>query len=403
MYKLKDEEERILDSNEVHDFFTEQENGDRWIVVYTNELEVLPLENNNLSFYMQNAFNFRTRSGFTVKGFASDVEEEEILTSMKSTKTSIIVPINNEMYMYPLRYTAWSHLQDRSGITGGSISSLKERKRAAEMSPTIRCQCLNDGLALYKDRTLVLIRNGKVTALLSGDENDYSIMPVARLLNVLESELAISYQSFELTGAVTTHEIASATYSLHDADLDKRIIQILSDNGQLFSDVNVQVRLTTSDVGLCAARLTPIIHVDHHTVPIGRSLYVNHKGGTKAMSLFADIVRLLLAKYRENISNLQNLMNIDILHPAGCLRNTYATLKLKGYSAELNQCVERIQQEHADSCTGYDIYWYLNELLYLAEENARKKSTGKVPLNTILDAQEIIAEVLFMDLRILDY
>lgn len=103
MYKLKDEEERMLASNEVHDFFAEQESGDQWIIVYTNELEVLPLENNDLTIYMQNAFHFKTRSGFTIKGFASDVEEEEILTSMRSTKTCIIVPINNEMCMYPLR------------------------------------------------------------------------------------------------------------------------------------------------------------------------------------------------------------------------------------------------------------------------------------------------------------
>ncbi|MCI9096227.1 MAG: hypothetical protein HFI95_08475 [Lachnospiraceae bacterium] len=403
MYKLKDEEERMLASNEVHDFFAEQESGDQWIIVYTNELEVLPLENNDLTIYMQNAFHFKTRSGFTIKGFASDVEEEEILTSMRSTKTCIIVPINNEMCMYPLRYTAWSHLQDRSGITGGSISSLKARKRATEMPPATRCQCLNDGLTLYKDKTLVLIRNGKVTALLSGDENDYSVMPVIKLLNILESELTNSYQGYELTGAVATHEIASATYDLHDADLEKRIMQILSDNGQLFSNVKVQIRLTTSDVGLCAARLSPIILIDHYVMPIGRSLYVNHKGGAKAMSLYTDIVRLLLAKYRENISNLRNLMKVAILHPADCLRNTYTALKLKGYSAELNQCVERIRQEHADSCTGYDIYWYLNEILYLAEENARKKPAGKSSFDAFLDAQEIIAEVLFMDLKLLDY
>lgn len=401
--KLKDNQEIFLDLTKVHEYFKEQEKSDKWIPVYTNELETLPLEDNELNLHMEGAFRFESKNGFKIDGFAADVDEDDIRSSMETTKTSVLVPIDNKMTMYPLRYTSWSHIQERSGITGGSISSLKDRKRASEMPPATRTKIFNDGLSLYNDRTLVLIRDGKVNALLSGDESDYSVMPVIRLIKILESELREAFSSFEMKEARTSNEVTSLMYQLHDSKTENRILQILSSNGQLVSKADIMVKLTTSDCGMCSARLTPIIHVDGRQLSIGKSLSTKHKGGSKAMSLFTDNAHMLLAHYRDNIINLQKLMNIRIKNPAQTLKNVYEFLKLKGFSAELTQCCERISQEHMFTCTGYDIYWYLNEILFQAEENCKKDINRRLSFMTLLDAQETVSETLFLDLSQFDY
>ena len=401
--KLNDGQEVIMDLTNVHDFFKSQEQTDKWLTVYTNELETLPLEDNELNLHMEGAFCFESRNGFKVDGFAPDVEDDDIRTSMATTKTSILVPCDDKMQMYPIRYTAWNHVQERAGITGGSISSLKDRKRAVEMAPATRSEILNEGLKLYRDKTLVLIRDGKVTALLSGDESDYSVMPVIRLVKILESELTDAFSSFEMKEARTSHEVTSITYNLMDEKTEKRILQMLSSTGQLVSDVKIRVKLTTSDIGACSARLSPVIYIDGRQISIGKSLSTKHKGGNKAMSLFTDNAHMLLAHYRDNLQNLQHLMDVQIKNPASCLKRVYEFLKLKGFAAELVQCCERISQEHQFTCTGYDIYWYLNEVLFQAEENLKKDTNRKISLMTLLDAQETVSETLFLDLTQFDY
>lgn len=403
MKKLMDNEIlSFVDNSQMKTYFKEQVVSDRWVNVYTNELETVPLEHNELNLLVPGSFLFTTKKGLVVNGFSADVENEDITTSMKNTRIAICLPYNDTMVLYPLRYTAFSHIQERSGISGSSISSLKERRRANEMAPDTRCKCINEGLDLYKDKTLVLIRDGKCTALLSGDESDYSVMPTSELISILENELKNSYAGYEYAMSRTSHEITEVLYNLKDRELEKRVFDVLTANGELVSNISLQVRLTTSDVGKCAARLTPIIYDEGKPIILGKSLSVEHKGGKKAMKAFEDITQRFLAKYRENITNLQKMMNITIHYPADCLKNIYTALKMTGHIAALRNCQERIVAEHNGTCSAYDIYWYLNEMLYMSEIS--NKQQGKtVSLFESIKAQETVAEILFMDITQYDH
>lgn len=397
---MKDFEILKLSESQTKDYFEKQEKTDRWITIYTNELEVTPLP--DMITAKTGLFPLQTSKGITITGFESDVTDDDISSSTENTKTACIIPENNRFKVYPLRYTAFGHMQERSGITGGSISSLKERRRANEMEAKVRCTCINEGLKLYKDKTLVLIRDGKVTALLSGDESDYSIMPVSECKTILEDELSNSYKNYTFSSCQTTHDITEIIYNINDDELSERIEDVLSQTGELISDVKVKLRFTTSDVGKCAARLTPMFFVDGKLLPFGKPLSVEHKGGKKAMAAFKDASRSIMSKYRECIGLIQKLMNIHIKHPAGCLKNVYSALKLTGYSAALNECQDRIISEHTSGCTGYDIYWYLNEVLFMTEE-INKKNGKEINLFTSIRAQETISEILFMDIKQYDY
>ena len=402
-FRMKDFENKVFTTeSEMLSFFKTQESTDNWISVFTSELEALPLEDNELLLHMNNGFKTELRNGVEVKGFAKGVSDDDITTSMTTTKMALALPVNNKYEMYPVRYTAFDHIQERAGITGRTINSLRDKARSKEMSPLTRCMCLNAGLVLYKDRSNVLIRDGKITGIMSGDETDYSIMPVSRLLNIIETELNSFYKSYAWRSARTSHEMTEVIYDIGDKDLEKRILNLLSSYGMLVSEVKVQLLFTTSDVGKSAARLTPIITADGRIIPFGKSLFVEHKGGEKAMALFCDIAHAFLAKYRENAENLKRLMNITVHSPAACLYNIYSKgLKMSGYGTVLKECMERIETEHQNTCTGYDIYFYLCEMLFLKEELDKQRGR-EISIFQSSKAQETVASVLFMDIASFD-
>lgn len=388
--------------DEVHDYFKNQESTDRWVRNYTREMEAVPLINNRLSFLLEDAFKHTCADGFVVTGFEPDVDEEDITSSMETTKMSVAISNGEKKVLYPLRYTAFGHIQERSGVSGRSISSLRDKSRAKEMSPETRCRCLNFGLQLYNDHTLVLIRDGKITALLSGDKNDYSIMPTTRLLKILETELMSKYAGYDYMYGLTTHEITTIQYRIHDTDLEEKLVNMLQSYGMLIEKATVCVQFSTSDVGLSAATLTPMLSYDGGPfVPFGKTLRVEHKGGDKAMALFVDVTDRFLASFRDNVDNITRMMNVRIMSPERCLRNVYDALKMKGYSYELRECCERIKEEHRNGCTAFDIYWYLNEMLFVYEENRNLKGLPVNPLDRI-KTQEIIAQAMFIDISAFD-
>lgn len=388
--------------DEAHDFFKNQEAKDIWQKMYTSEIEAVPLENNPLNLHIPGAFKMTCADGAVIDGFDKSVSEDDILSSMETTKTAVAISNGVKKVLFPLRYTAFGHLQDRAGITGRSINSLKDKTRAHEMAPATRCECLNYGLRLYRDSTLALIRDGKVTALLSGDESDYSIMPVSRIMKILENELYSEFGGVSFAGGSVTHEIVDLRYEITDEKYVEMVKNLLESFGMLVENLKLAVRLTTSDVGLCAARLTPLMSFDGSPlITFGKSLSVEHKGGSKAMTLFVDVAARFLASFRDNTDNIVRLMNVKIKEPAKCLQNVYDALKLRGYYTELREQKERLMSEHQNGCTAFDIYWYLNEMLLSYQENRKNKNLSVSPLDSI-KAQEIVAQVLFMDLTAFD-
>lgn len=396
---MKDFEKVVFKNNqEMKGFIDKQEADDQWVKLYSSEMETIPLENNELNLHIPDAFAYELRNGVVVSGFESETSEEDIISSMQTTKMSVVLPINNKFVMYPVRYTAWEQIQARSGIGGVSISSVKDKANAYEMAPADRCSCINMGLALRRDKTLALIRDGKVSALLSGDENGYTILHTSDLVTKVEALMSNSFSSFEWETGEMTHEIFACTYTIKDDELEQKIRNLLSSYGIANNKkVKVQVLLTTSDVGRCAARLTPLIYLDGIRQPIGIPACVDHKGGEKTKAGFDEMARTFMAKYRENVANLQKLMSVKIKHPAECLFNVYTALKLSGYMPVLKVCMDRIAQEHISGCTAYDVYYMLAEMLYITEENNAKAGKGS-SLYENIKAQECIAKVLFMDI-----
>ncbi len=411
--KLKDFGElKFTKEKDMLDFFKHQEQTDDWREVITNEITALPSENVDPSFIRLGVVPVKYKGTDLTGCIADNVTDDDIRESSENPKLMVAFPDNSKMVVFPMRHTAFSGIQARAGISGRAISRLDGCGHQSEMSAVNRATCINMGLELNKNKTKILLRQNnpynamdgvKVTALMSGDDNDYSILEQYRLIKALKKELSDTYSSSEYSSASTSYEITAISYDLNDDSLKTRISNTLRSFGQDIEpqDVKVTIRLTTSDVGLCQARLTPIVLIKGVQVPIGEIREVKHQNKA-TIAKFCDEAHMLLKNFQNNLSSFEALGKIKISNPSECFKRVYEKLKLSGYKDQLESMLERIESEHALGCTGYDIYWYFCEMLYLKEtENVHGDNKSDIYKN--IKSQEAITGIFKMNLFDYDY
>lgn len=407
---MKDYDVKKLSKDELLGYFDNQEETDKWLRVYTNEIHAMPLESNvEPIFYRSGAMPTQYRGRDILAYMANDVTDDGLSESMGNSKLMVVFPcegVSNDgkLGMYPLRYTAFPHLQERAGISGTAISALRPRGSRQEMSAADRAEILNKGLELYSDFSRILIRDGKVTAIMSGDDNDYSVLPIGRLIRAMQGELSISFpEGNDMVSAKTCYEITSITYDVKNSEIEKRVKAVLTAYGVEAEDVKLQLKFTSSDVGRSEARVTPIVNVDGVPLAIGQAKGLKH-ANRATVGAFSNVVRDVLLGFKNTSAEIEDLMNIVIKHPADCFKRVFEKLNLVGYGKHVDAMMERIEDEHNGGCSGFDIYWYMSQLVLNADDGeAEDKKRSHSDLFVFCKAQEEVAKVLRLDLQEYDY
>ena len=111
------------------------------------------------------------------------------------------------------------------GIVSGSYDSLQELARQSKnqggtalpkLSREVLAEVLNECLKLYSADALLLIRDEKVSAVHSGDEVDYSILPINELLTALQTKLDDRFGGNQFETGYCDHSIVSASWTMPD-------------------------------------------------------------------------------------------------------------------------------------------------------------------------------------------
>ena len=97
--------------------------------------------------------------------FAAGTSEDAI----KDTAANLGLALNVDGNIYPVRGTAYKTLTERAKINGTALPKLSRKDLA---------NVLNACLSVHNSDALLLIRNEKVSAVHSGDETDYSVLPM---------------------------------------------------------------------------------------------------------------------------------------------------------------------------------------------------------------------------------
>ena len=121
--------------------------------------------------------------------------------AVEDTANNLGLAIRVDGELYPVRGTAYKSLLDRAKIGGTALPKLTREELAS---------VLNICLSHYHADALVLIRDEKVSAVHSGDEVDYSVLPIHELLNELQQKLDLRFPGNAYETGYCDHAITSA-------------------------------------------------------------------------------------------------------------------------------------------------------------------------------------------------
>lgn len=369
-------------------YFDEQAKTDLWLKPYATDIDVAGLEDAEPLMYKSGVLQIKGQK----KNYEKIDSDDDFGISESMSSTGLLISIPNEdgtkRVILPLRCTAVNGLCSASGISGPAISILDENSRRDAMDADTRAKIFYAGLSRSKMMNTILIRDQKVTAIASAD---YAILPMFRLLKAVNTEVTDHFQSAEFRGCETGYEITRAEWILHDDEISKNVAKSLTSHGKATkaSDVSISLVFTSSDVGLCEARISPVISVKGVSLSIGKAESVRHYGDAD-IAKFCDICVNVLCGFKNHIKDIEKMLQITIQNPSSCFKNLMNKLNLQGYGKFVSDTMARIENEITSTCTAYDLFWYLGEMVY-----SKYQGQDDSLFQSIRDSEEIAKVINF--------
>lgn len=176
------------------DYHEEQAKNSRWIRCKVADLQVEPLGESSPLIG-------------NLSAFAAVTSQEAVKDTAENL--GLAMRVNGELY--PVRMTAYKSLLDRAKIGGTALPKL---------SREVLAEVLNECLKLYSADALLLIRDEKISAVHSGDEVDYSVLPIDELLKALQAKLDARFSGNEFESGYCDHSLVSASWRMPDQKED---------------------------------------------------------------------------------------------------------------------------------------------------------------------------------------
>lgn len=371
---------------EAYDFFENQKKTDLWQTCKTEEISIMELYNNPIMLQVVKQDMDMT-----------NVSDKTVEECMETHKLAVRFPTESKMLTFPIRDTAFKTICERAGIGGRTLSCIEDKTRQAELDPQIKALIFNECLKCYSSKSLVLVRDDAVSAILSGDESDYQRLPMIDLIKTLESSLETFVSDYELFNSKCDYEIAQITYRLFDDELTKAIKDAFI-GIKKGMEVIPYIKLVTSDVGISGANLYPVVVFEDGTqILLGEGIKTKHKGAG-AYATFEENSKRIFALFIENAKKIADLKKIRIKHAGGCARNIANHLKFpKKESLETLADLDTLA-----SCTALDIYmaiFSIVEAIYYDRQSKKKPLSEK----ELLEWNELASEVAYLDFKRYDF
>ena len=282
----------------------------------------------------------------------------------------------------PVRETAYKGLLDRAKISGSALAKLN-RKDLADI--------LNVCLQLHqKQQALVLVRGEKVSAVHSGDEKDYSILPIDELLETLQGNLDERFEGNQFESGYSSYSLTSAFWKLPNQkkELLGKYAKHLKAIGKacLAHKLVPGIQFTTSDTGVASAKVSALLlGVSNEPIHIGSCIAVDHRH-KKTVENFSEALDLLFAQFGDNIKKLEKLLDVTLLYPVNAMTRVCKELVMP--KKEAVEAIAMFESVYGDKpATAHDVFMSMQEIPYLLKLN--NASEGK-----ILTVQENMARAL---------
>lgn len=308
--------------------------------------------------------------------FASDVERGALEDTAKNL--GLALRIGGELY--PLRDTANKSLLDRAKINGTALPKLSRTELA-----TVLNYCLH----LFNRDALVLIRDEKVTAVHSGDETDYSILPIDQLLTALQENLDQRFAGNIFEEGYADHSISSGAWKMPDQreGLIGTYVKMLETHGQskYANRLVPGIRFITSDTGVASAKVSALLLGGAYPMHIGSCVAVDHRHQTTVKDFEAALDQLF-AQFCDGVAKLQQLLEIWLEYPVNAM--TRVCKKLCMPKREALEAIRLFEMAFGERpATAHDVYVAMQEILFALK-------VEQTPQSKMLSVEENMARAL---------
>ncbi len=356
-YELFSSYPTLLDYHEV------QAKNSRWIRCKVCDLEVEPL--GKASPLIGN-----------LSAFALGTSQEAVDDTVKNL--GLAMRVKGELY--PLRITAYKSLLDRAKIGGTALPKLSREVLAA---------VLNECLKIFTADALLLIRDEKVCAVHSGDDVDYSVLPINELLTTLKAKLDTRFSGNKFETAYCDHYMVSASWTMPDQkeDLIGTYAKVLASQGKttMATKLTPGVRFMSSDIGVASAKVSALLMGAQHPIHIGGCVAVDHRHHSK-ISDFDEALDQLFAQFGDSMAKLQSLLEVHLDFPINAMTRVCKKLSLPKKAAV--EAISMFEMAYGGGpATAHDVFLAMQEIPFILK-------TEKFPENKLLIVEENMARAL---------
>lgn len=179
--KFDDQVTVLTKHKELQQYLQFRKENDVWVQPYIKETTVVGIEDHPLflsQYFLSNGIELNDESNECVK----------------DTGMFLTFPMNGERKIYPTRHTAFTSICQRAGLSGPTISNFIGSAFKKVLPVTEKASWLTRGFSLYMQKCKILIRDGKISAMMS---NGYSILPADELVGALEKRTEKRTQRYE--------------------------------------------------------------------------------------------------------------------------------------------------------------------------------------------------------------
>ena len=336
--------------------------------------------------YYKDDFNVTFEEESAFYKYLDDVEkraewfraQSKDLTVEAVTKDSTCTPIGNINLEYLKEDTLKNSglmikTPDRSCYLGiSAVKSLKGRARIdgkalAELDKETLAYILNECLKVSKGKSLLRFCEGKVRAVLSGDEKDYSIMSMPEVYTIAGAYIYSDFETAAFKSGCADHNLVNATWELRDQRLNESYQELLGRYGKTFNgELSASVRISTSDVGSSGANIFYTVSVNDQYIILGETLKVRHKN-CKGTEDFNQNMASIFEYYKAAVQEVLQLCDIWVNHPANAM---IGVMKQAGFSKKLiAETVERYRASAGEQpCSAYEIYCGICDVISIVRQ-----------------------------------
>ncbi|MCM1225718.1 MAG: hypothetical protein NC548_65875 [Lachnospiraceae bacterium] len=282
---------------------------------------------------------------------------------------------------YPVRGTAYKSLLDRAKIGGSALPKLSRGDLAG---------VLNACLRLHKDaEALLLLRDEKVAAVHSGDEMDYSVLPVDRLLEKLQEKLDERFPGNVFEAGYCDHSLVSASWTMpgQKEELLETYQKTLKGQGQktLAGRLVPGIRFITSDTGVASAKVSALLADGQWPIHIGSCISVDHRY-KKSVEDFGNSLDQLFAQFGKSLEKLEKLLEIRLDYPVNAMTRICKKLSMPKKAAVEAIAMYEMANGGA-AATAHDVFMAMQEIPYILK-------TQDTPQSKMLSVEENMARAL---------